>query len=413
LTAEAAAHPPRSVTLVLCTRDGDVCGALPPLEVPVPWWQEVGDVVAQARAVHGLDVTVLRLLDVRTSTPADGGPVTYLAEVADAGALATVTLKDWPGDPVAEHPLRTSYARPRGPAQDLAWADDRLREHGRERIGPAEQIRTWNLSSIWRLPTEAGPVWLKVVPPFFGHEGAMLTRIAGEHPTLVPPVISVDGPRVLLADVPGGDHYDADLPMRMRMMRLLVELQVEWIDRVAELEDLGVPDWRPESLTALAQDVLTRTADALDQDTVDILDRVIADLPRRFADIGACGIPDSLVHGDFHAGNVVGTADRLALLDWGDCGIGHPLLDQTAFIERLSEADRSRVLGEWSALWGDACPGSQPDQAGALLEPVAALRQAVIYRGFLDAIEPDERIYHQADPAFWLNRAARIVDGTA
>lgn len=406
-------HPPRSVTVVLCTRDGSVRGALPPFEVPLPWWQEVGDVVARIRAVHGIEVMVLRLLDVRTPSPADGGPVTYLAEVADADALAAVALKDWPGDPVADHRLRTSYARPGGPARDLAWADGRLREQGRERTGPAEQMRTWNLSSIWRLPTEGGPVWLKVVPPFFGHEGAMLTRIMADHPALVPPVISVDGPRLLLADVPGGDHYDADLPTRLRMVRLLVGLQAEWIDRVAELEGLGVPDWRPASLTALAQDVLSRTADALDQDTVDTLDGLIAGLPRRFADIAACGIPDSLVHGDFHAGNVVGTAEQLVLLDWGDCGIGHPLLDQAAFTERLSETDRARVLGEWSVLWGEACPGSRPDRAGRLLQPVAALRQAVIYRGFLDAIEPDERVYHQADPAFWLARAARIADATA
>jgi hypothetical protein len=38
-----------------------------------------------------------------------------------------------------------------------------------------------------------------------------------------------------------------------------------------------------------------------------------------------------------------------------------------------------------------------------------AVRQAVIYRGFLDRIEPDERIYHAADPATWLRRAAGLV----
>ena len=38
-------------------------------------------------------------------------------------------------------------------------------------------------------------------------------------------------------------------------------------------------------------------------------------------------------------------------------------------------------------------------------EVIAALRQAVIYQGFLDAIEPSERIYHEQDPAEWLRRA--------
>jgi len=49
-----------------------------------------------------------------------------------------------------------------------------------------------------------------------------------------------------------------------------------------------------------------------------------------------------------------------------------------------------------------------------LLAPVAAARQAVIYRKFLDNIEPSEWPYHAADPAAWLHRAAgavRTADG--
>jgi hypothetical protein len=44
--------------------------------------------------------------------------------------------------------------------------------------------------------------------------------------------------------------------------------------------------------------------------------------------------------------------------------------------------------------------------AASLLEPIGALRRALIYQRFLDAIEPDERIYHAPDPADWLEQAA-------
>ena len=53
-------------------------------------------------------------------------------------------------------------------------------------------------------------------------------------------------------------------------------------------------------------------------------------------------------------------------------------------------------------------PGCDPDRAAALLAPVAALRQALIYRTFLDGIEPDERVYHANDPGTWLRRAAAL-----
>ena len=96
------------------------------------------------------------------------------------------------------------------------------------------------------------------------------------------------------------------------------------------------------------------------------------------------------------------------LLDWGDCGVGHPLLDQVAFLEYLPQGEHEAVLREWSRLWRAAVPGCDPDRAARLLEPVAALRRAVVYRGFLDAIEPDERIYHASDPADWLTVTADL-----
>src|SRR5688500_12202783 len=52
----------RVVTLVLVDDSGGVLGALPPYEVPMPYWPEVSDVVDVARRRFGIQVTVLRLL---------------------------------------------------------------------------------------------------------------------------------------------------------------------------------------------------------------------------------------------------------------------------------------------------------------------------------------------------------------
>jgi Ser/Thr protein kinase RdoA (MazF antagonist) len=193
----------------------------------------------------------------------------------------------------------------------------------------------------------------------------------------------------------------------LRMVPLLVGLQVQWADRVDELLGMGLPDWRHPSLTVMVEQAIARTAAQLDVETVAKVVDLTAGLDDRFAAVARCGIPDSLVHGDFHPGNVRGGDERLVLLDWGDCGVGHPLLDQAAFVERLSPTGRTAVQSLWSQLWRDAVPGCDPDQAAQLLEPVAALRQAVIYDVFLAAIEPDERVYHAADPAAWLRRAAK------
>ena len=389
--------PPRVVTLVLCLPDGEVLGALPPFEVGVPWWQEVGPVVAAAHSLHGVDVTVLRLLR-GSYEDACGGPVTYLAQVS----APVPGLSPW-DEPCTDHPLRLPYARPGGPAADLAWAEQALTAIDRPRTSTARQVRTWNLSSIWRLPTSAGPVWLKVVPPFFAHEGRVLRRL---DPTVVPPLLATDAARVLLDEVAGEALYDASGPVLRRMVSRLVGLQTQWVDRVPDLLELGLPDWRAGSFPTQAAATLDRTADQLDPDVRLACEQVVNGLAPCFSAIEACGVPDTLVHGDFHPGNFVGDDGHLRLLDWGDCGVGNPLLDRAAFLERIPADDRAVVLAHWERLWRTAVPGCDPVRAGELLEPVAALRQAVIYDAFLAGIEPSERIYHRSDPARWLRTVA-------
>ena len=198
--------PPRVVTLVLCTPAGEVLGHLPPFQASLPWWQEAGDLVAWVREHHGVGVTILRVLDASLPAPPGGG-VTYLAEV-DGEQARGLPLSSWPGV-LEPHPLRLPYAEPGGPDRDLAWADARLVDQGYVRTGPPQQMRTWNLSSLWRIPVEGGSVWLKCVPPFFAHEGAVIGRLQ-DGP--VPRLLAHDPGRVLMPDIPGEDLYGAQLP---------------------------------------------------------------------------------------------------------------------------------------------------------------------------------------------------------
>jgi hypothetical protein len=399
--------PPKVATLLLCDPRGQLFGTLPPFEVEIPWWQEVREVVVGAQERYGVDVTVLRLLHAETGWGTAGGPVTYLAEVE---APPDQDLTPWTGaDPMVDHPLRLPYARPGGPAADLAWADAQLASAGRPRTGRAEQVRTWNLSSIWRLPTADGPVWLKVVPPFFAHEGAMLARL---HAEVVPPLVAAEGRRVLLDDVPGEDHWGAELPVLERIVSMLVGLQVEWVDRVPELVEVGAPDWRAEAFAPAAERLLAVACGDLGADETSRLRAVVDGLPQRFAAVAECGVPDTFVHGDFHPGNTRGSDapdGRSVLLDWGDCGIGNPLLDQAATLASIREEQRGPLRAHWAGLWRDAVPGCDPDRAAELLGPVRALRQAMIYQVFLDGIEPDEHVYHSGDPAHWLRKAAELA----
>ena len=194
---------PRTAELVLVTPNGRPIGRLPAVPVATPWWQDVEPVVRAARDHHGVDVTILRLLGAELEQP-HGGRVTYLAEVAEP-----VSAQPWIGV-LDDHPRRHAFARPGGPAADLAWARAILAERGLRPTAPPTQVRTWNLSSLWRVPVQGQTVWLKVVPHFFAHEGALLALMAGAR---VPTVLSHDSGRMLLAEIAGKDLYFAELPL--------------------------------------------------------------------------------------------------------------------------------------------------------------------------------------------------------
>ena len=65
-------------------------------------------------------------------------------------------------------------------------------------------MRTWNLSTLWRIPTDAGLIWLKAVPGFFAHEGAVIDWIGAP---VAPRLIDFATGRALLADIAGGANH--------------------------------------------------------------------------------------------------------------------------------------------------------------------------------------------------------------
>jgi hypothetical protein len=346
-----------------------------------------------------MDIVILRLLDSQRSEP-PGGRVTYLAEIG-----APLPAGPWRGA-LGDHPLRLPYARPGGPKAELDWALQEMARLGIAVTGRPAQVRSWNLSSVWRIPADGRTVWLKSAPPFFAHEGKIIAAMGGGK---VPRILANEGGKSLLEEIPGEDLHEPSFEQRLEMLSILVEMQASWAVRVDELLAMGLPDWRAPALEAAIKDLSLRTEAELPDQDRPALAQFADDLPRRFAAIAACGIPDTLVHGDFHPGNFRGHGSDLTLLDWGDSGVGHPLLDRPAFLERAPGSELADVQKHWNSQILRAWPGTDPVQASRLLAPVAAARQAVIYQKFLDNIEPSERIYHRRDPARWLSRAAQML----
>ena len=194
------------------------------------------------------------------------------------------------------------------------WAEERLSDRGLMRTGAAEQVRTWNLSALWRIPTDAGVVWLKAVPAFFAHEGAVIDWVGAP---VAPRLIDFEPGRALIADIAGApNHGVQELAALRPMVRLLTDLQQRVLDHLDELAAVGVPDRRLGSMLPRISDAVEGWRNALELAERRSLDALISGLPKRLSAIADCGVPDTLVHGDFHPGNVVGPRDGYVILDW-------------------------------------------------------------------------------------------------
>lgn len=97
--------------------------------------------VTVARERFGVDLFVLRLVDVDGGKFMRNGFVTYTAEVT--GALpATSRLEPTPGGlPLGDERRRAAWAQPGGIASVRAWADGVLEARGTPRTGPVEQTK--------------------------------------------------------------------------------------------------------------------------------------------------------------------------------------------------------------------------------------------------------------------------------
>ncbi|MFJ6770746.1 aminoglycoside phosphotransferase family protein [Kitasatospora sp. NPDC091257] len=393
----------RTVTVDLTYGD-EYFGQLGPFEVELGWWSSVDEVVARAAASAGVPVLVARLVDGRSEEPGHGGRVRYHAEASERPrALDSRPPEAGTAALLGPAERRAAWATPEGLRSALDWAEAELAAVGRPAAGPARQIRTWNLSGLFRLPTATGvDAWLKTTTPAFNaHEGEVIALLGGVDRTLVPTVLAADpsGGRLLLDHVPGEDCWNPSAGTVADVVPRLVAAQAALAGRPDDLAALR--DRTPRALAAQLTALLDRLAEETDL-TPEELDRLAgfaADLPGLLDRLAACGLPETLLHGDFHPGNWRSDGGSTVVVDYADSCLGHPALDGLRPRAYLGPEAWQHHAAVWAEAWRRHAPGSDPRRALELAEPLYHLSYALRYQEFLDHIEPSERPYHEGDPA--------------
>ncbi|MFD3456725.1 phosphotransferase family protein [Streptomyces sp. NPDC058691] len=383
---------------VVVTYDGERLGGTGPFPVVTRWWSDVTEIVAHLEALLGVPVVVLRLLRAHGGDGGRDGSVTYHAEALRRprdGALREDAAGAGTDGLLGPAALRVDWATPEGLWSALTWAFGELGG------GTAEQVRTWNLSGVFRMTPEDGrTVWLKTTSPRFNACEATVIRLfaAGDR-EFVPDVVAADTPRrrVLLGHVEGVNCYRAEPDVASAAVRRLAAAQAAIASATAPQ---GLRDLTPGTLIDRLPGLLDGEAgrDLTPAERAGAR-RLIARLPALIAELDACGLPHTVVHGDFHPGNWRSDGRRIVMIDFADSHFGHPVLDGLRPRDFLDDRSWEHAADAWVEAWSALVPGSDPRRALTVGAPLAHLLYAVRYQEFLDNIEPSERAYHEGDPA--------------
>lgn len=284
-------------------------------------------------------------------------------------------------------PLRAPWAESGWFSQTSRWMIETLIGLGRNPIGPVQQFRNLGISSVLRVPTGAGLVYLKATAklPLFINEGVFMAQLAEKFPGQIPRPLAVQAEQqwMLLddfgADLRSQKPSEADVA---GFLRQFGALQVQSAGMTDALRRAGC---RGRRLPVLAHQIADLAAHPLtaQHTTPDMLAQLSAAIPalqERCAVLDRYNLPDCLVHGDLHLGNVARNGDGYQIFDWSDSCIAHPFMDMIDPYFFYDNADTQAHLRDaYLAQWTGWEPMERLLEIWRLAKPLAALHQAVSY----------------------------------
>jgi hypothetical protein len=177
-----------------------------------------------------------------------------------------------------------------------------------------------------------------------------------------------------------------------RALALYAELQIGEVAHAQELLGLGVPDLRLDLVAEAYEPFFARNHGL----SAGELERLRALAPRfraLCAELAAYDFPPSIQHNDIHDTNVFVNDERVAIHDWGDSSVSHPLFSWLVphrFAPRLgleAEPLRDAYLEPWTAIR----TRRELLEALEFAMPIASFAYALVFERYLKAMQPAAR----------------------
>jgi hypothetical protein len=231
-----------------------------------------------------------------------------------------------------------------------------LAAHGVEPSAAIELIHERPWSTVLRVPTREGDLFLKQEQPVQEYEVALTVALASRWPDRVPEVVAADTKRSWLLLRDGGVRIadSGDFDAFPRALELYGALQVGEIAHVDELIAIGLRDLRLPVVVDAYESFFERDH-GLEGEEVARFMQLEPRYRELCAELAALGLPASIQHDDLHQWNVFVRAERVALYDWGDSSVGFPLWSWLKPFFAVSDAhiDPEPLRAAYVSTWRD------------------------------------------------------------
>ena len=386
------------------------------------FYPEVREILDAIRRETGTDCIILRCLD---AGDADSDRPRVYSALANADGDLRPPFR-WAAQSEVRLPDSVSLDEPANPSpqarasrpQNLAnpspqawqvdpdwrreisvWIADNLPDSVRQAGWTLSQIRSWAISTVFRIESDAARLYFKASPSYFGTEAALTARVAREFPDISPRVLAADAERgwLLMEDL--GDDTLATAPsaaMWREAMGALARVQLAYAQDAAalrELRDMGIERRAPAAALRTLRTWISRPESAEIRVWRERFDEAlrrlapnVGELDRMTRNLDALALPQTLDHGDLDATNIFVQNGSPVLMDWSDAAISHPLF--TAAMIRPVSRDPA-LADSFLSHWTRFAALDDLRQAFAISKIIAAIERAVHYRANIVPHLPD------------------------
>jgi len=275
------------------------------------------------------------------------------------------------------------------------WINRQLETLSLSATAPIEQVKSQTRSCLLRVRTTDGTLYLKAAYGIFGTEATFTDFLSQLYPDYLPKLIAVNTEQqwMLMREFEGQHLGKAvDVSRWEIALRRYAEIQVQMANQVDQLLDVGFPDRR---INQLAQRIEPLFADNtvlllpqndpfLEHSDLEELRTLIPQLLSWCEVLETCGVPQTLVHGDFYCQNVIDAQQSNIYFDWSDSAVSHPFFDAGFFLfdiaQELSNVVdvQARLRDAYLEPWTVYLPMKQLTSIFQTTQPLAALYHAIV-----------------------------------